>query len=57
MCGAHAGFALSDTNTYEDVARRYRTLVEQLPLVVYVDALDATSSNIFTSEQVEPTLG
>jgi diguanylate cyclase (GGDEF)-like protein/PAS domain S-box-containing protein len=57
VCGAHAGFALSGPNTYDDVARRYRTLVEQLPLVVYVDALDATSSNIFTSEQVEPMLG
>jgi diguanylate cyclase (GGDEF)-like protein/PAS domain S-box-containing protein len=42
---------------YDDVARRYRTLVEQLPLVVYVDAIDATSSNIFTSAQVEPLLG
>jgi diguanylate cyclase (GGDEF)-like protein/PAS domain S-box-containing protein len=37
--------------------RRYRTLVEQLPLVVYVDALDAVSSNIFTSPQIEPLLG
>ena len=42
---------------YDDVARRYRTLVEQLPLVVYVDALDAASSNIFTSSQVEALLG
>ena len=41
----------------EDVARRYRTLIEQLPLVVYVDALDAISSNIFTSRQIEPLLG
>jgi diguanylate cyclase (GGDEF)-like protein/PAS domain S-box-containing protein len=40
-----------------DDARRYRTLIEQLPLVVYVDALDAESSNIFTSKQVEPLLG
>jgi diguanylate cyclase (GGDEF)-like protein/PAS domain S-box-containing protein len=40
-----------------EVARRYRTLIEQLPLVVYVDALDAVSSNIFTSRQVEPMLG
>jgi diguanylate cyclase (GGDEF)-like protein/PAS domain S-box-containing protein len=45
------------SNAYDDVARRYRTLVEQLPLVVYVDALDAMSSNIFTSAQVEPLLG
>ena len=42
---------------HEDIERRYRTLVEQLPLVVYVDALDAASSNIFTSRQVEPMLG
>jgi diguanylate cyclase (GGDEF)-like protein/PAS domain S-box-containing protein len=41
----------------DDIRRRYRTLVEQLPLVVYIDALDAASSNIFTSSQVEPLLG
>jgi len=41
----------------DEVARRYRTLIEQLPLVVYVDALDAISSNIFTSPQIEPVLG
>jgi diguanylate cyclase (GGDEF)-like protein/PAS domain S-box-containing protein len=40
-----------------EVARRYRTLIEQLPLVVYVDALDDVSSNIFTSRQIEPILG
>jgi diguanylate cyclase (GGDEF)-like protein/PAS domain S-box-containing protein len=33
------------------------TLVEQLPLVVYIDALDAASSNLFTSTQIEPLLG
>jgi diguanylate cyclase (GGDEF)-like protein/PAS domain S-box-containing protein len=40
-----------------EIERRYRTLVEQLPLVVYVDALDAGSSNIFTSGGIEPLLG
>jgi diguanylate cyclase (GGDEF)-like protein/PAS domain S-box-containing protein len=40
-----------------EIERRYRTLVEQLPLVVYVDALDEGSSNIFTSDQIEPLLG
>jgi diguanylate cyclase (GGDEF)-like protein/PAS domain S-box-containing protein len=40
-----------------ELERRYRTLVEQLPLVIYVDALDATSSNIFTSRQIEGVLG
>jgi diguanylate cyclase (GGDEF)-like protein/PAS domain S-box-containing protein len=57
VCGAHVGFTFADANPYDDVLRRYRTLVEQLPLVVYVDALDASSSNIFTSGQVEPMLG
>ncbi|HEY6962637.1 MAG TPA: EAL domain-containing protein [Gaiellaceae bacterium] len=40
-----------------DLELRYRTLVEQLPLVIYVDALDETSSNIFTSHQIEAMLG
>ena len=40
-----------------EIERRYRTLVEQLPLVIYVDALDEASSNIFTSDQIEPLLG
>jgi diguanylate cyclase (GGDEF)-like protein/PAS domain S-box-containing protein len=40
-----------------EIERRYRTLVEQLPLVIYVDALDEASSNIFTSTQIEPLLG
>jgi diguanylate cyclase (GGDEF)-like protein/PAS domain S-box-containing protein len=55
-CGS-AGPSSGDPTAYEDVARRYRTLVEQLPLVVYVDALDEASSNIFTSPQVESLLG
>jgi diguanylate cyclase (GGDEF)-like protein/PAS domain S-box-containing protein len=40
-----------------ELDRRYRTLVEQLPLVIYVDALDSISSNIFTSRQIEGLLG
>jgi len=45
-----------DGSADED-ARRYRTLIEHLPLIVYVDALDSASSNIFTSRQIEPILG
>ena len=41
----------------DEVARRYRTLIEQLPLVVYLDEVDSISSNIFTSRQIEPILG
>jgi PAS domain S-box-containing protein len=37
--------------------RKYRSLVEQLPLVTYIDALDAESSNIYTSPQIETLLG
>ncbi len=36
---------------------RYRTLVEQLPLGVYVDALDEQSSNLYSSPQIETMLG
>jgi diguanylate cyclase (GGDEF)-like protein/PAS domain S-box-containing protein len=41
----------------DEAVRRYRTLIEQLPLVVYLDAVDSISSNIFTSRQIEPILG
>lgn len=37
--------------------RRYRTLVEQLPLTVYIDALDDQSSAIYMSPQIEALLG
>jgi PAS domain S-box-containing protein len=36
---------------------RYRTLVEQLPLVTYIDALDDRSTNLYTSPQIESLLG
>jgi two-component system, cell cycle sensor histidine kinase and response regulator CckA len=40
-----------------EAEERFRTLVEHLPLVTYVDRLDALISNIYTSPQVEPLLG
>src|SRR4029077_5057641 len=57
QCRGNGAPVLAGAIGYEDVVRRYRTLVEQLPLVVYVDALDEASSNIFTSPQVESLLG
>jgi diguanylate cyclase (GGDEF)-like protein/PAS domain S-box-containing protein len=36
---------------------RYRTLVEQLPLVVYIDEADANCTNVYTSPQTETMLG
>ena len=37
--------------------RRYRTLVEQLPLCMYIRSLDMTKPNIYVSPQVEAILG
>ena len=38
-------------------AGRFRSLVEQLPLSVYIDRLDDVSSNVYTSPQIESMLG
>src|SRR5215204_309613 len=36
---------------------RYRALVEQLPLAIYIDRLDELSSNVYTSPQIERMIG
>lgn len=36
---------------------RYRSLVESLPAVVYVDQLDERATNVYTSPRTEPILG
>ena len=57
------GFAIDITERKrtDDAIRmaetRYRTLVEQLPLAVYIDRVDASSSNVYTSPQIEDMLG
>ena len=40
-----------------EVEHRYRTLVEQLPIVTYIDVPDASLANIFVSPQVNDLLG
>ncbi len=37
--------------------KRYRTVVEQVPAVVYMDAVDASSSSLYMSPHVERMLG
>jgi diguanylate cyclase (GGDEF)-like protein/PAS domain S-box-containing protein len=37
--------------------QQFRRLVEQLPLVIYVDAIDDNAANLYTSPQVEDLLG
>ena len=41
----------------EEVERRYRNLVEQLPAVTYMDTADEDLSSIYVSPQVETVLG
>jgi PAS domain S-box-containing protein len=36
---------------------RYRTLVEQIPAALYIDAIDGTSSAVYMSSQIEAMLG
>jgi diguanylate cyclase (GGDEF)-like protein/PAS domain S-box-containing protein len=57
------GFAIDITervradDAFRDAETRYRTLVEHLPLAVYIDRVDAASSNLYTSPQIEAMLG
>jgi diguanylate cyclase (GGDEF)-like protein/PAS domain S-box-containing protein len=57
VSAAPLAFRESDGLPADEAVRRYRTLIEQLPLVVYLDELNSISSNIFTSRQIEPMLG
>jgi diguanylate cyclase (GGDEF)-like protein/PAS domain S-box-containing protein len=40
-----------------DAESRYRTLVEQIPAVTYIDAVDHAATTLYISPQVEPLLG
>jgi PAS domain S-box-containing protein len=40
-----------------EAERRYRTLVEQLPIVTYIDAPDESLANLYVSPQVSELLG
>ena len=40
-----------------DVEQRYRTLIEQLPIVTYIDVPDESLGNLFVSPQINDLLG
>ena len=44
-------------DTLREAHETYRHLVEGIPAVLYVDANDERSTNVYTSPQVEPLLG
>jgi PAS domain S-box-containing protein len=44
-------------DTLREAHETYRHLVEGIPAVLYVDANDERSTNIYTSPQVEPLFG
>jgi PAS domain S-box-containing protein len=48
---------VTSVKAQEEAERRYRNLVEQLPLVTYIDEPTATASSIYVSPQVEDLLG
>ena len=41
----------------QEAEARYRSLVEQIPVVTYIDAVDPNSSTIYISPQVEQVVG
>ncbi len=57
---ANVGVAIQNARLFraqEEGERQYRRLVEELPLVLYVDKPDATSTAIYISPQVETMFG
>jgi PAS domain S-box-containing protein len=52
--GARDSAASAD---FDPRSHDWRSLIEQLPLAVYVDRLDELSSNVYTSPQLEAILG
>jgi PAS domain S-box-containing protein len=53
---AETGRRQSEANLRE-AETKYRTLVEQIPAALYVDAIDETSSTVYMSSQIEAMLG
>ena len=41
----------------KEAESRYRTLVEQIPIVTYIDRADDSDTSVYTSPQIEKLLG
>jgi diguanylate cyclase (GGDEF)-like protein/PAS domain S-box-containing protein len=46
-----------DITERKEAEERYRTLVEQIPVVAYIDRADGTEAPLYTSPQIEGLLG
>jgi PAS domain S-box-containing protein len=46
-----------DITERKEAEERYRTLVEQIPVVAYIDRADGTDAPLYTSPQIEGLLG
>jgi diguanylate cyclase (GGDEF)-like protein/PAS domain S-box-containing protein len=46
-----------DVHRLQEAEAKYRLLVEQIPVVTYVDAIDRSSTTLYVSPQVEEILG
>ncbi|MGI9050403.1 MAG: PAS domain S-box protein [Rubrobacteraceae bacterium] len=58
--GEHVGMAVNRARLYaqmRDAERRYRSLVEQIPAVIYTDDVDESNSALYRSPYVEEILG
>jgi PAS domain S-box-containing protein len=53
----HAVVQVQDITGLRETERRYRTLVEQLPMAMYIRPIDTTNPNLYASPQIEPLLG
>jgi two-component system, cell cycle sensor histidine kinase and response regulator CckA len=53
----HFVIQVQDVSELRAAERRYRTLVEQLPMAMYIRPIDSTNPNLYASPQIERLLG
>jgi PAS domain S-box-containing protein len=57
--GSQPGQSATPAETHQGISSdtRYRTLIERMPVVAYINSLDITSSVLYISPQIEALLG